>query len=385
MVVPVAKQLATEDSVDIQVLGLTTAANVVKTAQLSLLQFSDFLDLSVDQDAISVGHRLAASSTNAEVTSGESAAYLGLSYCDLVGRVGAEEAENLYSRLGRQAFLPISVLKRVIDRVSPDLVVITNSPRAERAAAICAKARGIPVVCIVDLFATDEVQWLATNDYADAFCVLNEYVKEFLINSGCPRERVHVTGNPAFDRLQAPHLRSDGLKLRQRVGWDNKQVLLWPCVDEPSLNPFDGLKGDTSAPTRALCEIVAFCLSQRDVILCVRPRPGYPVPNLPMDPRIFVTGFEWDLAELLHAVDLAIVMNSTVALEAHLAGVRVIKVLGSVYDRSMPLVEHGIADCETPISNIQSELATRVGLSKLPVPMFSAGTNKVLEVIKQFL
>ena len=385
MVVPVATELAAENTVAVEVLGLTTAANVVRGAGLSLLQFTDFVDPSVDCAALAHGRRLAANLSNGEVTLAESVAYLGLSYRDLEERVGAEQAAALYATLGRHAFLPVSILDRVLTKVKPDLVVITNSPRSERAVAICAKNHKIPVVCIVDLFAADEVKWLASDNYADAFCVLNEFIKEFLVTSGCDPGKVHVTGNPAFDRLRDPDTIAAGSELRRTLAWGDKHVLLWPCVDEPAVHPFENFVGDPSAPSRALLKLVEFCLSRNDIILCVRPRPGQQAPCLPIDPRIVITGADWNLAVLLHAVNIVVAMSTTVAIEAHLVGTRVIKILGSVFDKSMPLVEQGIAECEIPICEIHHALTVRVGLPNIMPPLFLPATSKVLEVIKKFL
>jgi hypothetical protein len=68
----------------------------------------------------------------------ETVAYLGLSMADLIADVGPEEAELAYRQFGRQAFLPVRTLDRILRQVAPDLVVCTNSPRAERAAVLAA-------------------------------------------------------------------------------------------------------------------------------------------------------------------------------------------------------------------------------------------------------
>ena len=97
-----------------------------------------------------------------------------------------------------------------------------------------ARQRGIPAVCMVDLFAIDEVEWLRASDYADHVCVLNESVRQFLIDSGRTPAQVSVTGHPAFDALNAPMEREAGLRMRAQHGWRDRRVVLWPTQVEPA-------------------------------------------------------------------------------------------------------------------------------------------------------
>ncbi|MBK9441734.1 MAG: hypothetical protein IPN53_10630 [Comamonadaceae bacterium] len=78
-------------------------------------------------------------------------------------------------------------------------------------------------------------------------------------------------------------------------------------------------------------------LARTDCVLCIRSRPGEALLAAPADPRIALTGQDWPLAPLLHATDLVVTLTSTVGLEGHLAGCRLIQVLGSVFDNAMPL------------------------------------------------
>jgi hypothetical protein len=93
-------------------------------------------------------------------------------------------------------------------------------------------------------------------------------------------------------------------------------------------------------------------LSRTDCVLCIRPRAGEDLPVFPADPRIVLTGQDWPLASLLHATDLVVTLTSTVGLEGHLAGCRLIQVLGSVFDQAMPLARYGIADAAVPVAEI---------------------------------
>ena len=384
MVLPVAKALHESGRAQVQVLGLTTAAQVVREAGLPLLQFKDFVGPG-DAAAIEHGRRLAARMTGV-VDAEETAAYLGLSSADLVAEVGGEEAFRRYEKDGRQAFLPKRTLKRILQQVKPDLLVATNSPRAERAAIESAGALGIPAVCIVDLFAIDEVRWIGQPGYARKVCVLNDSVRQFLIDAGRRPDEIVVTGNPAFDVLQNESVRAQGAALRAREGWDGKRVLLWAEQVEPAVHPFDGRTGDPTLPRRALDALIAWTQAHPDAVLCVRPRPGQPVPDLPDSPQIRVTGQDWPLPPLLHAVDCVVTLTSTVGLEGHLAGTRLVQVTGSVFDDAMPLARFGIADAAVPVSGVPEALDAVTKLGRRPLAQSGvAATGRVLATLGEFL
>jgi len=384
MVLPVARALQASGRAQVQVLGLTTAATVVRDAGLPLLQVKDFAGPG-DATALAKG-RVLMQAMGAVADEAETAAYLGLSYAELEAEVGAEEAQRRYARDGRQAFLPVALLQRILKVVGPNLVVATNSPRAERAAVLAARQLGIPAVCIVDLFAVDEARWIRALDYADRVCVLNEFVRDFLVASGREPGQIAITGNPAFDALQDDATVREGQALRTAKGWARHRVLLWPSQVEPAFHPFNGQPGDATLPARVLGAVVRWTLAHEDVVLCVRPRAGEAPPELPAHERIVLTGQDWRLPVLLHAVDVVVTLTSTVGLEGHLAGTRVVQVLGSVFDRAMPLARFGIADAAVPVAGLDAALAhwTRMG-RRPPAKRESAATARVIDVLGEFL
>ena len=384
MVVPVAKALRDAGLAQVQVLGLTTAASVVRGAGLPLVQFKDFIEPG-DEDALAQGRELAAA-MGALDDPRESEAYLGLCHAELQAEVGADEARRRYARLARQAFLPVRTLERILRRLEPDLVVVTNSPRAERAAVIAARGLGIPAVCMVDLFAVDEVRWIGAADYAQKVCVLNQGVRDFLVAAGRKPEQVVVTGNPAFDALLEPANALQGRELRRRQGWDARRVVLWPSQAEPAIHPFDGTPGDPGLPGRVVEQLGQWVARNEDAVLCIRPRAGEPAPVLPAAGRAVVTGQDWPLPPLLHAVDAVVTLTSTVGLEGHLCGARLVQVLGSVFESAMPLARFGVADAAVPLDALHPALDrwTREPRQALgPVP--GAATPRVVRVLAEFL
>ncbi len=384
MVVPVAKALQAAGLAQVQVLGLTTAASVVRAAGLPLLQFKDFVEPG-DEASLARGRELAAAMGPLDDPA-ESQAYLGLCYAELEADVGVEEARRRYAELARQAFLPVRALQRILRQVQPDLVVATNSPRAERAAVLAAGQLGIPAVCVVDLFAVDEVRWIGASDYGQKVCVLNDGVREFLLAAGRRPDQVVITGNPAFDALLDPAIVRQGVELRASRGWNDRRVLLWPTQTEPAVHPFGGTPGDPRLPDRVLGRVCDWVSSNKDAILCVRPRAGEAAPALPRNDRIIVTGQDWSLPVLLHAVDTVVTLTSTVGLEGHLCGARLVQVLGSAFDDAMPLARFGIADAAVPEEHLTPALdhwtrQPRTAGSTRP----QAATPRVVEVLSEFL
>jgi len=384
MVVPLAQALAANGMAKPVVLALTTAAPVARAAGLEVLQFRDFVT-EADGAALALGLQMMQGLGGPAADPQETVAYLGLSMADLIADVGPEEAGLAYRQFGRQAFLPVRTLHRILRQVAPDLVVCTNSPRAERAAVLAARQLGIPSICVVDLFAIDEVKWIGAPDYADQVCVLNESVRQFLIAAGRSQDQVVVTGNPGFDALNAPAALAQGRQIREQRGWLDRHVILWPTQVEPAFHPFDGRPGDPTLPQRALAAVMQWVLSRTDCVLGIRPRAGEDLPVFPADPRIVLTGQDWPLASLLHATDLVVTLTSTVGLEGHLAGCRLIQVLGSVFDQAMPLARYGIADAAVPVAEISQALERWIGAPRLAVQGQVPATRQVLAVMGRFL
>lgn len=384
MVVPVAKALAASGAARPRILALTTAAKVVLESGLELLQFKDFIEPG-DEVALAHGRRLMAEMPGQIADRDETVAYLGLCYAELEADIGPEKALKMYKRDGRQAFLPVRILERIVRRVAPALVVATNSPRAERAAIMAAGALGLPSVCLVDLFCIDEVKWIGAPDYAQCVCVLNESVKRLLLSAGRTDAQVVVTGNPALDALCDPGNEVRGNQMRRDRGWKDKRVVLWPAQTEPRFHPFNGRPGDPMLPATALGEVLDWVRSRTDTVLCVRPRAGDLAPKLPADARIVVTGQEVNLCDLLFAVDLVVTLNSTVGLEGHLAGARLVQVLGSVFDQAMPLLAFGVADSAVKVGEIGPALSRWIHLPRKPPNTQGLAVSRVLSVVRTFL
>jgi hypothetical protein len=326
-------------------LALTTAATVVKQAGIPSLGFRELLTAG-DERALRKGEELVQQLQVHAADREESIAYLGLSYTEMEERLGVQAAADQYARYGRQAFLPLAVLDRVIARYQPAVVVATNSPRAEQAAIQAARARGVPSVCLVDLFGIWERELLARPDYADAICVLNEAVRDSLVGAGRRSSDIHVTGNPAFDSVRDPAMVAEGERLRREAGWDGLHVCLYASSPEPNAIPGIAGKGDPALPRRIESALIEAVRANPALALWVRRHPSEaPATEVAQagHPRIRVSAPDMPLHVNIHASDEVIVTVSTVGVEACLAGKQVTQVRGSILDHLSPYVAMAVA------------------------------------------
>lgn len=344
MVLPVMQAMAQFEVAHGIVLALTSAANATRNAGVPTYQFKDFIEQG-DAQALAWGEKLATTlDPGGNVDSLETRAYMGLSFQDLVQAHGLAQAEAMYAQYGRHCFLPVPTLRRIIQKLKPDAVVITNSPRAERAAGIAARELGIPSLCINSMFAIDEIAWLKHPDYCDVLCVLNEGVRLRFLASGRRPDQVVVTGNPAFDALAQETFKSAGAALRSRLPSNTRQVLLWASQPEYVSHPTaPGMTGDPLLPRRILDQMLAWAQAAPERHLLIRPHPNERIQDPQLLCATMVPPSFCEVAVALHACDAVATITSTVALEGHALGLSVLQVRGSIFDHSMPLAQMGIA------------------------------------------
>lgn len=386
MLRPVAEELQRRGH-DVRFLAITTARAALSGSPVPVIGFADLWAFA-EPGARAYGEELARElGQGGPVAHDESVAYLGMSFAELVRAHGEIEARRLYAERGRHAFLPVELMRRWLSAERPDLVVATNSPRAEQAALLAAGQLGIPSVCAVDLFAFQEIQWCGQPGYADRVCVLNDAVRDRFIAAGRRPEDVVVTGNPAFDRLTAPGARARGEGLRRARGWDDgRSTILWASQVEPDIHPFDpALAGDPQLPRRVEQVLRDFVADRPDWRLLVRYHPSE---RVAFEPAAHV---EQSLAAepldaVLHAVDLVVVTASTVGLEAALVGKPVISVDASVFTPDTRYDEFGISTGVADPDALRAELPrlASAALARPPIHQSDTrtATERVIEVIE---
>jgi hypothetical protein len=199
MIAPVIEAIRSRASTSHEcvVLGLTMAGPYFADRGIEALGFRQLLE-NGDEPALRLGEELASRyhADHTRIVREESIAYLGLCYQELIEQHGLEDAKRRVAENGLLAFLPIKTLRRVLERVQPDIVVTTNAPRAERAARIVAREWGLPTIALTDLLGLGD-------DHLDVdhLCVASRSaMRAYQKNPGVYTRHYHLTGNPALDR-----------------------------------------------------------------------------------------------------------------------------------------------------------------------------------------
>lgn len=392
MLLPVARLLF-ERGWQVTLLALTTAASKAEQAGIPHIGMRDLLAFA-PADAIERGRALMGESeVGGEVSPDETLAYHGIGITDLIEQVGEREALRLFAERGRRAFLPRRFMRRVLQALQPDVVVATNSPRAEQAALLAARAEDIPAVCLVDLFALQEVEWIGQAGYADRICVINEAVRTRFLERGRRPHEVLVTGNPAFENLADSATIQRGRDLRAARGWDDGKVnILWASTVEPARHPFTGEQGDPALPQTVEALLRRRVAADDRLRLIVRYHPSENTVFVPAERVAFSPAREL-LDEVLHAVDLVVVTASTVGLQAWLAGKPVISLDLSVFTADAPYSRMGISTGANSLADLEKLLIEAVGKplrlalsdKKLPIPPLRSATKAVVAAIEDLV
>ncbi len=369
-IVPVAHALQAR-GYKISVFAVTTAIAVAEAESLPHFSYSD-LPQAEHEDVLREGARLAAAfPPNGPVPFEETRAYLGINFMDLVQQHGSDEAHVLYEAAGRQNFSPITTMTDCLQYLRPKLVVATNSPRSEQAALQAAGNLGLPSLCIVDMFALQEIAWLKTPGFSTKVCVLNEGVRDMFLREGRPADEIVITGNPAFDGIHDPTVIHAGRELRQMRGWNSERfTVLYASTPEPARHPFTGEAGDPTLPHRVEQRLREIFKERQDLELVLRRHPSEDQ-NIEPGDRIYTSSRSEDVNALIHAVDLVVVTCSTVGLQAYLAGVPMVSVECSVISKDAPYGDFGMSRKVLSIEALEAALLDEISLQR------AAKSNKI--------
>jgi hypothetical protein len=194
------------------------------------------------------------------------------------------------------------------------MVVATASPRAEMAALLVARRRGIRSVCITDMLIEycnpTVAPYIVQPGYGSALCVLTDSVRGYLVERGRPAHEIAVTGNPAFDVYADASLGEKAAAVREQRGWTGLKLILYASQRNPDR---------PEEPLSMGRELARLTRTRPGWHLLVRPHPNEdPHPGGLPDWATLVSGEP--LPPLLAACDVLVTSWSTVALEAALLG-----------------------------------------------------------------
>jgi hypothetical protein len=331
----------------IRVLALPAAKAILDRNDVPSFSFADYLDDVEDADARAWGEELAKihHSPASGIDIRESIAYLGLSYKDLVDRLGPDQAQAEMIEKGRHAFFPLTIMQRIFDDIQPDFVVTTNSPRSEAAAIHVANQRGIDNLIMTDLFT-------GLGDYrlqGRNISFLNRFARDMFVRDGLvdpEQSEIHYTGNPAFDRLLSlPSDPESGWLVKYFPNADFHNLVLHadtPAFWDP-VNKCSHFRSNQEILEELEAAYNATVKNQS--VYLVRPHPS-------QDPTLYASWLhgrrnaylvaDFDLHDLLRNISLLLVRTSTVGLEAIYMQKKVLQIDSDFHD-DLPLAKMGIA------------------------------------------
>ena len=390
MMVPVIKELQKNHHLDLLVLGLTCAGWMLEKNNIPHVGFKALMKPN-DTRARMWGKRLADSANSHPlVPYDESVAYMGLSYRDLELRHGVDEASDIYkTQGGRHVFYPLTVMERFLKSEQPDLVVATNSPRAEKAAIVAAGNLNIKSLCLVDLFAMNEIEWIGRPGFADKICVVSDFVKQKFILVGRKEEEVVVAGNPAFDgmrKLRDPEVRK---KYRKNKGWsDDEIVVLFLSHVEPERHPYSQKMGDPLLPRKVEGCLFKLVKANPKMKVVLRAHPNEKIIHGELPDNVErSTIHEDDFGDLLISSDCVIVSCSTGGYQAALIGKPLVNVKLSIFSDSMPYDKMGMSAGVDDLALLNQAVlkALSDGQTVKGLPEMGGATDNVVKVIEELL
>jgi len=384
MLIPVILKLRENPEIEVTTIGLTIAGEALRSSGIPCLGFKDFIESS-DTLAIAVGEQMVRDLPASSVSFEESVAYLGLSYVDLEQRIGVQAAKESYKLFGRASFFPTSIVERIFSKISPDLVLTTNSPRAERAALFLANERGIKSVCLNDLFAYNDLDWLARTVPGSAVCVLCDHVKEALTDAGRDPSQIFVTGNPSFDNLAPAPSEAEKYSFRNKLGLEGKKIIFWASQPELEGLIVNGIPSDPQLPRKVDQRLMEIILKQPTWALVIRPHPSEQLDLDELPERVILNNSRSDLPMLLHCCDVLVTFCSTVGIGAAILDKPILTLSMASHSSSVPYEALGISYKVESLESLEEVLdeALRKGpriKNPFPEPGFAA--EKIVQVIR---
>lgn len=388
-VAPVVRELERR-GIECMVMALTIGYKSAQRLGLNPLGYKDFLGLAGDADRVLArGRTLAQGNVHPDVDSHETLCYLGINYEEWVDTLGEAGATALYAARGRQAFMPVAFMGRVLDALQPGVVVATSTPRSEEAGIRAALARRIPTLTMVDLFAPPSDPFLRRPMQADRITVVSDEVRSRFLGAGLAPGQVVVTGSADFDDLFDPAVARAGSEFLARMGWTGRNVVLWAGILETSAADVPAEYAGAGLGILVEGQLRRWVAARRDAALIVRYHPAqyHQFPALASQEGVHVSdaGNE-PISSLLHASDCVIHQVSTVGFQAALLKKRVLNLAFSGWARNLDFDLSSLGPSESvptldALIPLLDAPAEDLGRRKMAVPDGPAAPRVADEVI----
>jgi len=320
MMTPVYKKLTFDKKVEVVALALSTAKNYFSRYDIRFKTLNDYKKIIMDKKSEHFGAMLADRwhMDSSGLTYEESILYLGVSMRDLVAMVGEAKAFRLLEEKGRQCFLPMSTMEKVINKENPDLIMTTNAPRMERAATLVGNKIGIPTINLHDDLGFKKRDYILS---ADKISVMSKITKDNLIEQGHDPDKISINGQPAFDTIEEELNNFDSDRIRKENGISN-----YPCLVLGT--SMVGEKGKIMDITPLVCDTIEALDKKYQLI--IKPHPSEDV-NAYKDFASTRTSkpiviSDINIRELLFISEALITFHSTIMIESVLMGKPLISV-----------------------------------------------------------
>lgn len=377
---PIAHALSCDPTIELIVLGFTTARSAFKRAGIKALGY-DELECYLEKPCPELVGPFLNDVGHPDISPAETHAYFHVGLHDLIIDYGHERAIEMVREKGRVAFMPIHTFSKYLSAASPDLVITSTSPRSELALQRASRILGIPGLAISDLFLQHEKSYLCDGRYAKDITVIADYISQQLINANCNNTHIHVTGNPAFDSLFSEESRNAGTALRStfNIGNDERLITWFGTAAEVSL------RGKTFLSNRDVIDVLEkYCAAHPGSRYAFRPHPNCKE-SLPENASFgYLLDGEYPVDAVIWASDVVLLEASTVGLQAALIGKPVITIAAENYP---PYAELGLAVDIPDLNSLNAALdnMSSPDLSRLAPVGLGDACQRVLQVINQLL
>lgn len=299
--------------------------------------------------------------------------------------------EGVFAHTLPQQVRHLAEIRRIIAAARPELVVVGNDRWwIGMAAVLVARQAGIPTLAVQDGVAWETPMWgFSTADY---IAVNGTQLEDFLVKRGHAPERIRVVGQPRYDTYTMQHAAALREAARERLGLAPGRFAVL----------FATQPNQDASYVRQVADAI---LAEPDLVLLLRPHPSTPArPRAELDriagrPRVTAVA-EGEIFDLIAAADLVVVQNSTVALEAALAGRPVITANLTGNSEVVPYSAMGLSlEAKDPGSvrdlvarAVEGQLATRQtderarqGIYHLIGPTDGSAATRVADMVRDLL
>ncbi|MDX9902142.1 MAG: CDP-glycerol glycerophosphotransferase family protein [Aliarcobacter sp.] len=317
---PIVDELIKNENYNVKLLALTTAyikvknkydKNILKSISEYLFLFDENID-TIFQNGLKIfeeNYNKSIGLSKLEVLS-----YLGLSYSESIAKLGEDNAYEEYKKIGRQSFLPINTIKKILDYENIDLLITTNSPRFEKGSIFAAKELDIKSIQIIDLFGDDLMKQSATYTI-----VMNEMVKNKLIKKGFEKDSIFALGQPAIEKsIEKVNLIQKN-KINIELAKNKKNLVYFSQVpanltDNKNLTPNEMYKDINDF----IFNIFEKLKDSYNILIKAHPSESKEFYEIYLDKYTYVNFLEgnYDTNSILSISDIILTPFSTVALQA---------------------------------------------------------------------